>query len=84
VAAWEALDPIERVRRHLRASGRWGDDHDTHARDLADALRTRLRDAVQDAPDPSPLELFDHVSSTPTPALLEQRRALAEELAAEG
>ena len=51
-------------------------------RERAAALRTRLRDAVVRRARPDPLELFDHVFASPTPALLAQRAELAAELRA--
>jgi pyruvate dehydrogenase E1 component alpha subunit len=49
--------------------------------DDAEALARSTRDAMNEEPVLDPLELFDHVYSTPRPALLEQRAFLARELA---
>ncbi len=80
VAAWTSLDPIVRCERHLRHLGRWTDELGAAARERAAEQRRSLRAAVFDAPDPSPLELFDHVFTTPTPDLLAQRHQLSVEL----
>jgi 2-oxoisovalerate dehydrogenase E1 component alpha subunit len=81
LAAWEAKDPIARTRAYLTHLGRWDDALDDAAQARAATLRTSLRTAVFDAEDPSPLELFDHVFVTPTPALTAERAELAAELA---
>jgi len=82
VAAWSALDPIDRCRRYLEKSGLWNIGLQDQAQQKAAELRTRLRDAVFDAPDPSALELFDHVFTEPTAELRAQRELLAHELGA--
>lgn len=79
--AWETLDPIARTRAHLQHRGVWDDAFDVEAVERTAALRTALRAAVFDAPDPDPLEVFDHVLVNPTPALLAQRAELELELA---
>jgi 2-oxoisovalerate dehydrogenase E1 component alpha subunit len=81
VAPWERRDPLLRCRAYLEHAGRWDDTIEQRARSRASDLRARLRQTVFDAPDPSPLELFDHVFVEPTPDLLAQRAALSEELA---
>src|ERR1700728_3490262 len=81
VAHWSARDPIARCRAHLEHTGRWDDAIEEQARQRAAALRTRLRESVFDAPDPSPLEVFDHVFEHPTDELAKQRATLAAELA---
>lgn len=83
VAAWAALDPIERCEGYLRHLGRWDDTLAERAAATASALRTSLRDAVFDAPDGSPAELFDHVFADPPPLLATQRAELLAELGRE-
>jgi pyruvate dehydrogenase E1 component alpha subunit len=80
VDAWSARDPITRCRAFLTNLDRWDDALEERARARAATLRTGLRAAVFDAPDPSPLELFDHVFTEPTAELLTQRAQLADEL----
>jgi pyruvate dehydrogenase E1 component alpha subunit len=84
VAEWEALDPIARCEAYLRHTGGWDDDRDRAARAKAAAMRTSLRDAVFDAPDLSPLEVFDHVFTEPTPVVAAQRAALVAEVERDG
>jgi 2-oxoisovalerate dehydrogenase E1 component alpha subunit len=83
VASWEARDPITRLRRYLIHRELWSDEIDEQARQRAAQLRARLREAIFDAPDPSPLEAFDHVFARPTAELVAQRAQLADELARE-
>jgi len=84
VKVWAMLDPITRFRSYLERTGRWEPEIEDRARVRSMTMRTELRDAIFDAPDPSVLELFDQVFAQPSPALLEQREFLARELAAEG
>lgn len=81
VAAWTALDPIERFQRFLQHRGIWNDDVAARAEQRATEMRRRLRDAVFDAPDPDPMEMFDHVFRERTAELDAQRELLATELA---
>jgi pyruvate dehydrogenase E1 component alpha subunit len=80
VDTWLARDPIARCRAFLTNVDLWDDALEDRARSRAATLRTGLRAAVFDAPDPSPLELFDHVFSEPTAELLVQRAMLAAEM----
>lgn len=80
VDSWLARDPITRCRAYLGHAGRWDDGIEERARARAVSLRTSLRAAVFDAPDPSPLEVFDHVFAEPTAELLAQRSRLEAEL----
>jgi 2-oxoisovalerate dehydrogenase E1 component alpha subunit len=82
VAAWRARDPIARCRAHLEHLGAFDDALDQRARGRASTLRAQLRAAVFEAPDPSPLAVFDHVFSAPTPELMRQRELFARELGA--
>jgi 2-oxoisovalerate dehydrogenase E1 component alpha subunit len=81
LAHWAALDPIARLERYLGTEG-----HDIAAlRDRAETtalLATQgLRDAIVDAPDLDPGELFRHVFVDPPPSLLEQQREFERECA---
>lgn len=80
VAEWRALDPIDRLVPYMQARGVWHDDVATVAIARATELRTRLRGAVVDAPDPAVTEMFDHVFATPTPDLVAQKASLVAEL----
>ena len=80
VEAWRARDPISRCRAHLEFLGIFDDSLEERARTRGLALRTRLRESIFDAADPSPLTLFDHVYVQPTADLIEQRAMLVREL----
>jgi 2-oxoisovalerate dehydrogenase E1 component alpha subunit len=80
VQRWAQRDPISRCRKYLQQRGWWSDDIDVQALQRAGEARSQLRSGVVDAPDPSALELFDHVYSELTPELATQRRQLAGEL----
>jgi pyruvate dehydrogenase E1 component alpha subunit len=76
VEAWQAKDPIARVRAYLEAQGTDGDffaDVDAHAAREAVSLRER----VLSMPDPDPLTMFDHVYPHGSPELDVQRDKFA-------
>jgi 2-oxoisovalerate dehydrogenase E1 component alpha subunit len=80
VAAAEALDPIERLAVHLRATGLLDD---TLEREVAEAAARRaadVRTAVYDAPAGDPGELFAHVYVEPDGHFDGQPAALAARL----
>ncbi len=81
VEHWESLDPLSRLETMLTAAGELDDD--AVASIDADALEatTAIREALFDAPDTSPLEVFEHVYTDPPATLVRQRQALANELA---
>lgn len=84
IAAWTPRDPLERMRRFLEREGLLSAADADELDGEVDAARQRLRTAIVDAPAPPATALFDHVYSTPTPALAEQRAALLAEIAADG
>jgi 2-oxoisovalerate dehydrogenase E1 component subunit alpha len=81
VEAWQAKDPITRVRAFLDKQGladaAFFDEVDAQAR--AQALH--LRERVLDMPDPDPLTLFDNVYAEDSAELAEQREQYAAYLA---
>ncbi|MFH9660928.1 pyruvate dehydrogenase (acetyl-transferring) E1 component subunit alpha [Streptomyces sp. NPDC017248] len=83
VDRWERLDPLPRYRRYLTHLGIWHQRDEERAQARAARMCTGLRDAVFDAPDVPPEELFAHVLAEPTRDLLEQSRRLRAELARE-
>ena len=62
------------------AGGLWSDHVDEQVRARAAGLCAELRGAVFDAPDPSPLLLFDYVFSQRTKELDRQADFMAAEL----
>ncbi|MFD3496880.1 thiamine pyrophosphate-dependent enzyme [Streptomyces sp. NPDC058676] len=77
---WRGRDPIVRLEAALRERGLLTDVDVKAAADEAEAYAADVRDRVAVAPDLAPLALFDHVFSSPTPHLTEQRAALRAEL----
>lgn len=65
VEAWQAKDPIERVRLLLESEGSTPEFFAGLAAE-ADALGVRLREACQRIPEPDLAELFDQVFVEPT------------------
>jgi pyruvate dehydrogenase E1 component alpha subunit len=81
VEAWQAKDPINRVRAFLEkqkvADASFFDEVDEAAR----AQAVHLRERVLAMPDPQPLGLFDHVYAGGSPLLDEEREQFAAYLA---
>jgi 2-oxoisovalerate dehydrogenase E1 component alpha subunit len=81
VQQWLARDPVSRLEAYLRSAGALDDaaaaEIAAEAETFAVDVRTRMHQDVA----PSPDELFTHVYASPTPALLQQRDHLREELA---
>jgi 2-oxoisovalerate dehydrogenase E1 component alpha subunit len=76
VEAWQAKDPITRVRTYLEAQGTDADffaDVDAHAAREAVSLRER----VLSMPDPDPMVIFDHVYPEGSAELDVQREQFA-------
>jgi pyruvate dehydrogenase E1 component alpha subunit len=80
-ADWAGHDPIDRLARHLTATGALTEAVAAEIDAEAEALAAATRDAMNEEPELDPLELFDHVYAAPRAALLEQRDFLARELA---
>jgi 2-oxoisovalerate dehydrogenase E1 component alpha subunit len=77
VEAWQAKDPIKRVRlllerENLADNAFFADVDDSAAQQALD-----LRERVLAMPDPDPLTLFDHVYPEGSPELDEQREQFA-------
>jgi 2-oxoisovalerate dehydrogenase E1 component alpha subunit len=81
VEAWQAKDPIARMKAFLDrqqiADESFFADVDEQARREA----VHLRERVLDMPDPDPLTLFDHVYADGSPELDEQREQFGRYLA---
>src|SRR6266511_4969265 len=77
---WARLDPIARYRLLLEHDGLLDEAVQRKTQARAEASTRRLREAVVDARDPDPEELFAHVFAEPTPALLAQREVLRAEV----
>ncbi len=59
-AAWEAKDPILRLRTYLEKSGHADEAFFTELETESEALGKRVREVVRAMPDPEPMALFEH------------------------
>ncbi|MEV0298204.1 pyruvate dehydrogenase (acetyl-transferring) E1 component subunit alpha [Nocardia sp. NPDC050710] len=77
---WQRRDPIDRMRRLLEREALWDEAFERRVAARADEVADQVRTATIDMPDPAPMQLFDHVYTTPHPLITEERRAYAEYL----
>lgn len=84
VDAWRHKDPIERLERYLVSEGALDDATRESIATDAEAAASAMRDALNEEPPLDPFELFENVYSAPRASLIEQREALARELAESG
>ncbi|GLF96647.1 pyruvate dehydrogenase (acetyl-transferring) E1 component subunit alpha [Streptomyces yaizuensis] len=73
-AAWEAKDPILRLRAHLQLEGHADDAFFAALEEESDVLAKRVREAVRAMPDPDHMAMFDHVYADGH-ALVDEERA---------
>lgn len=81
VLHWLARDPIDRLERHLTTRGLLDAARRQQIAEEAEAFAGSLRERMNADPVLDPSALFEHVYSTPSPALRAQAAALAGELA---
>jgi pyruvate dehydrogenase E1 component alpha subunit len=72
--AWEAKDPILRLRKYLAAQGLADEAFFTELDAESDALAKRVREAVRAMPDPDDMAMFDNVYADGH-ALVDEERA---------
>jgi 2-oxoisovalerate dehydrogenase E1 component alpha subunit len=77
VEAWQAKDPIKRVRLLLENESLADTDFFAEVDDTAAKQAVELRERVLAMPDPSPSTMFDHVYPHGSPLLDEQREQFA-------
>ncbi|MEA2632129.1 MAG: 2-oxoisovalerate dehydrogenase component alpha subunit, partial [Chloroflexota bacterium] len=80
VEAWQAKDPILRVRRFLAQQGLAGEDYFAEVDEQARVEAADLRQRVLDMPDPDPLTLFDHAYPNGSSEVDEERELFAKYL----
>jgi pyruvate dehydrogenase E1 component alpha subunit len=83
VERWAARDPITRYTTYLQSSGVLTERLTERVAAKAARLRTELREATVDAPDPDIAEVFDTVYHDITPELARQRDEMLIELGKE-
>ncbi|MEU9846723.1 pyruvate dehydrogenase (acetyl-transferring) E1 component subunit alpha [Streptomyces sp. NPDC047985] len=76
-AAWEAKDPILRLRTYLEKEGAADEAFFTELEAESEALGKRVREAVRSMPDPDPMAMFDHVYADGNPLVDEERAQFA-------
>ncbi|MFI9626823.1 pyruvate dehydrogenase (acetyl-transferring) E1 component subunit alpha [Streptomyces sp. NPDC052042] len=76
-AAWEAKDPILRLRRYLEKEGSADEAFFAGLEAESEALGKRVREAVRAMPDPDPMAMFDHVYADGNPLVDEERAQFA-------
>ncbi|MFY1674231.1 pyruvate dehydrogenase (acetyl-transferring) E1 component subunit alpha [Plantactinospora sp. WMMB334] len=77
VEAWQAKDPIARVRAFLGKQGIADDTFFAEVEEQARQEALRLRERVLEMPDPEPLTLFDNVFPNGSPEVDAQREFMA-------
>jgi pyruvate dehydrogenase E1 component alpha subunit len=80
VERWRARDPIARIEAYLIAEGVLDEAERAETAEAAEELAAATRQAMNESPRLDPLELFNHVYSTPRASLADQRDYLAQEL----
>ncbi|MCB5179857.1 pyruvate dehydrogenase (acetyl-transferring) E1 component subunit alpha [Streptomyces antimicrobicus] len=73
-AAWEAKDPIERLKAHLLASGEADEAFFAGLEEESEKLGKRVREAVRSMPDPDTMAIFENVYADGH-ALVDEERA---------
>jgi 2-oxoisovalerate dehydrogenase E1 component subunit alpha len=77
VEAWQAKDPIKRLRALLEREGAADDAFFGEVSDDAARQAVHLRERVLAMPDPKPLTMFDHVYPTGSAELDQQRETFS-------
>jgi 2-oxoisovalerate dehydrogenase E1 component alpha subunit len=80
VTAWLSRDPLTRLEAYLRATGELDDASAERLQAEADQFAAALREQMFADVPLDPGDLFAHVYTEPTAALIEQRRSLFGEL----
>jgi 2-oxoisovalerate dehydrogenase E1 component alpha subunit len=80
VEAWQAKDPILRLRRFLDKQALADEDFFAHVDEQARGEALHLRERVLAMPDPEPLSMFDHVYPNGSRLVDEDRARFAEYL----
>jgi 2-oxoisovalerate dehydrogenase E1 component alpha subunit len=82
--AWDARDPLARLRRYLERQGQWSEAEQKRAEEEANAEVGRALQAAEAHPPPPPSSLFDDVFAEVPRHLVEQRAELLSYLESKG
>ncbi len=74
---WKLKDPIQRVKAYLTRNGLVDQDFYEAVDAEAEQLGEHLREGCRALPEPSPLDVFDHVYAEQTTELAEQKAGYA-------
>lgn len=80
VEAWEARDPITRLRRYVDEAGLWNDELEKQLEDEVHAWVDQQIEALESMPPQRPEDMFEHMYAEMPPHLEEQMNSLAEEV----
>lgn len=72
--AWEAKDPIQRLRVYLEAEGHADEGFFAELEAESETLGKRVRDVVRTMPDPEPMSIFENIYADGH-ALVDEERA---------
>ncbi|WP_433661947.1 pyruvate dehydrogenase (acetyl-transferring) E1 component subunit alpha [Nocardia sp. CA-128927] len=78
---WARRDPIDRLRRLLERESLFDYGFERQVAEHADEVARQVRTSTIEMPNPEPMDLFDHVYTTPHALITEERREYAEYLA---
>jgi pyruvate dehydrogenase E1 component alpha subunit len=74
VEAWQAKDPIIRLRKYLTARGLWSDQQQERAEEKARATTAEVIRAAESISKPSSDDMFDYMYAPPLPPELERQK----------
>ncbi len=77
VESWKLKDPIARVEAYLRRNGLIDSDFIDDLKKEADELGAHLREGCKSMPDPTAMQMFDHVYADMPEELVAQRDGFA-------
>ena len=77
VESWKLKDPIARVEAYLRRNGLIDTDFIDDLKKEADELGAHLREGCKSMPDPTAMQMFDHVYADMPEELVTQRDGFA-------
>jgi len=74
VTAWEARDPIQRLKRYMTTAGLFSNEYENRVMTESTALIDQAVTTMEALPLPDPLDMFDYASATLSPRQAGQRK----------